>query len=105
MVIASVFVYPLLWSFGAHRAWHLGIVVVSVAYAWAVYWTIRHYWQRKGSVTALILLLGGLLHVSINFMAREADLAASIIIAGGTLFLYFVCLAGAYVLTIWRSNR
>ena len=105
MIIASVFIYPLLWSFGVHRGYELGIITVSVAYAWAAYWIFQHYWRQKGAGIALILLLGGLLHISINFMAREADLAASIIITGGTLFLDFVCLAGAYVLTIWRSNR
>lgn len=104
MIIASVFIYPLLWSLGAHRAWHLGIVVVSVAYAWAAYWIFQRYWRQKGVAIALILLLGGLLHISIKVMVWQ-DLAASIIITGGTLFLDFVCLAGAYVLTMWRSNQ
>ena len=104
MVIASVFVYPLLWSLGAHHAWHLGIVVVSVAYAWAAYWIFQRYWRQKGVAIALILLLGGLLHVSINVMAGRG-LEAAVLVTGGTLFLDVVCLAGVYVLTIWRSNR
>ena len=104
MIIASVFIYPLLWSYGVHRGYELGIITVSVAYTWAAYWIFQRYWRQKGVAIALILLLGGLLHVSINMMMWQG-LGAAIIITGGTLFLDFVCLAGAYVLTIWRSNR
>ena len=104
MVIASVFIYPLLWSFGAHRAWHLGIVVVSVAYAWAVYWTIRRYWGQKNIAAALILLLGGLLHVSINMMVGRG-LEIAVVVTGGTLFLDCVCLTGSYMLTMRRANQ
>lgn len=98
MIIASVFVYPLLWSFGAHRAFHLGIIVVSIAYAWAVYWTIRRYWGQKGLAAALILLLGGLLHVSVNVMVGRG-LEAAVLVTGGTLFLDLICLAGVHLLT------
>ena len=98
LIIASVFVYPLIWSFGAVRAWHLGVVVVSVAYAWAVYWAICRYRREKGIAAALILLLGGALHVSVNSMVGRG-LEAAALVTGGTLLLDLVCLAGAYVMT------
>lgn len=98
MVIASVFVYPLVYNLGATRAWHLGVVVVSVAYAWAVYWIIWRYWRRKGTAMALILLLGGLLHVSVNVLVGKG-VRTAILVTGGTLTLVFLCLAAAYALT------
>lgn len=104
MVIASVFVYPLVYNLGATRAWHLGVVVVSVAYAWAVYWIIRCYWRQKGTAMALILLLGGLLHVSVNTMVGRG-LEAAVLVTGGTLFLDFLCIAGAYVLTVRQASQ
>ncbi|MBD5163050.1 MAG: helix-turn-helix transcriptional regulator [Oscillibacter sp.] len=104
MVIASVFIYPLVYNLGATRAWHLGVVVVSLAYAWAVYWIFQRYWQQKGTAMALILLLGGLLHVSVNVMVGRG-LEAAVIVTGGTLFLDVLCLAGAHVLTMRQANQ
>ena len=99
LIIASVFIYPLLWSFGVRRGYHLGIITVSVAYAWTVYWSIRRYWEQKNIAAALILLLGAVLHVSINVMVEKADVAMAIVVTGGTLFLDCVCLAGVHILT------
>ncbi|MDE7218938.1 MAG: helix-turn-helix domain-containing protein [Oscillospiraceae bacterium] len=95
LIIASVFVYPLLWSLGAQRAWHLGITVVSIAYTWAAYWAVRRHWERKEIAVTLIMLLGVLLHVSINAMVGR-HLETAVLVTGGTLFLDLVCLAGAY---------
>lgn len=101
LIIASVFIYPLLWSYGAHRGFHLGIITVSVAYAWVVYWAIWRYWGRKNIAAALILLLGALLHFSINIMVGRGPDAA-VIMTGGTLFADLICLAGAHLLTTRR---
>ena len=99
LIMASVFIYPLLWSYGAHRGFHLGIITVSVAYAWVVYWAIRRYWGQKNIAAALILFLGAVLHVSINIMVRRTDLFVAMFITGGTLFLDCVCLVGVHILT------
>lgn len=102
LAIASVFIYPLVRSFGAHRGFHLGIVVVSVAYAWSVYWAAWRYRERKNIAIALVILLGGILQISINIMARGADLTVVMIVTAVTLFLDLLCLAGTYVLTAQR---
>lgn len=99
LIIASVFIYPLLWSYGAHRGFHLGIITVSVAYAWAVYWAIRRYWEQKNIAAALILLLGAVLHVSINVMVHKSNLEMAILMTGVTLFVDCVCLVGVHLLT------
>lgn len=96
LAIASVAVYPFLWSLGAHRGWHLGIVVVSIAFAWSVYWVLIRYRQQKSAAIVLILLLGGLLHVSVNWMV-EAYLEW-VIVSAVVLVLDVLCLGGAYVL-------
>ena len=96
LAIASVAVYPFLWSLGAHRGWHLGIVVVSIAFAWSVYWVLIRYRQQKSAAIVLILLLGGLLHVSVNWMV-EAYLEW-VIVSAVVLVLDVLCLGGAFVL-------
>lgn len=69
LVIASVAVYPFLWSLGLRQAVVLGIVIVSVAYAWSVYWLGLKCRSRQTAIF-LILLLGWLLHISINTMVH-----------------------------------
>lgn len=99
LIIASVFIYPLLWSYGAHRGFHLGIITVSVAYAWAVYWAIRRYWNQKDIAVAIIGFLGVVLHVSINIMVQKTVVEMAILLTGGTLFLDCICLVGVHILT------
>lgn len=103
MVIASVFVYPFLWSLGLHRAWHLGIVAVSVAYAWAVYWIFRRYRREPLKATFLILLLGVLLHFSINILVGQAYRA--FVVTAFTLALDVLCLLSAWAVEKVRFYR
>lgn len=104
MVIASVAVYPFIWSLGARRAWHLGVVVVSLAFMWAVYWIFLRARQPSGAAVMLILLLGGLLHVSVNCLV-DASLYGAVVVTGGTLFLDFLFLAAAWALALRQTSR
>ncbi len=103
LVIVSVFLLPLLWSMGVQRGWQLGIMLVSLAYAWAVYWIFLRFRRQIGYAAALILPLGVMLHVSINYLV-DAHLAKAVVATGGTLFLDALCLAAAWTLTRRRLD-
>ena len=96
LIIVSVGVYPFIWILGAHRGWHLGIVVVSVAYAWLVYliWLKR---LDRAKALALVMMLGILLHISINWLTN-ATLEKVILVVAFTLALDVLCLGAAWAL-------
>lgn len=105
LIIASVGVYPFIRTFGAYRAWHLGIVVVSAAYAWMVYWIAWRYRQSHLKATVLILLLGGLLHCSVNLLVGHGGWGEVFAMVAFTLALDVLCLGAAWVLERVSAQR
>lgn len=99
LVIASVAVYPFLWSLGLRQAVVLGIVIVSAAYAWSVYWLGLKCRSRQTAIV-LILLLGCLLRVSINTMVHlwgfDGMLATT---------LFTLALDALGLLSAWASEK
>ena len=98
MVIASITVYPFIYSIGARAAWHLGIVIVSLAYVWTVYWIARRYRADKGKAVVYVALLGILLHFSIRIMVNRWGLAPVLSVVFLTLAAGAVCCLGLRVL-------
>lgn len=106
LIIVSVGVYPFLWSLGARDESVLGIVIISVAYAWAAYW-IWLRWRRDWSkLTVLVVVLGVLLHAGINRLARwGSSLEGMCIVTAFTLALDALCLWGAWTLERFSRRR
>lgn len=100
MVIASVTVYPFVYALGARSAWHLGVVIVSLAYAWTVYWAAHRYWGDKGKAVVYIVLLGILLHFSIRLMVYRYGLASVLSVVLVTLAAGAICCFGLRVLEV-----
>ena len=99
MAVASIAVYPFIWFWGARSAWHLGIVIVSLAYAWTVYWICRNFRRDMGMATSLIVILGILLHVSINILLVNRWNAGWVLaVVALTLTAGAICLGGVRVL-------
>lgn len=94
MVIASITVYPFIYALGARSAWHLGVVIVSLAYAWAVYGIARRYWADKGKAVVYVVLLGILLHFSIHVLVYRWGLAPVLSVVFLTLAAGAVCCFG-----------
>lgn len=98
MVIASITVYPFIYALGARAAWHLGVVIVSLAYAWTVYWIAHRYWEDRRKAVVYVGLLGMLLNFSIHVMAYRWGLASVLSVVFLTLMAGAVCCAGLRVL-------
>lgn len=105
MMIASITVYPFIYALGARSAWHLGIVIVSLAYVWTVYGVARRYWADKGKAVVYVVLLGVLLHFSINIMVNRWGLAPVLSVVFLTLAAGAVCCAGLRVLEAVRARE
>lgn len=106
LVIASVGVYPFLWTLGAREPRALGIVIVSVAFVWAVYW-IWLRWRRDWSkLTFLVVVLGILLHVSINTLVPwGTSFGRMFVVTAFTLVVDALCLWGAWALERFSRRR
>ena len=105
LIIASVGVYPFIRTFGAYRAWHLGIVVVSVAYAWLVY-LIWLKGPNKGKALAQVMVLGLLLNFSVNLLVGHGGWAEVVMMVVLTLALDVLFLGAVWVLDqISRSMK
>ena len=99
LVIASVGVYPFLLSLGLRKGFVLGIVILSVAYAWAVYWIWLRWRGDWGKLTFLVVVLGILLHIGINmWVSRIGGSRARFPITVLILALGALCLAAAWAL-------
>lgn len=99
LVIASVGVYPFLLSLGLRKGFVLGIVILSVAYAWAVYWIWLRWRGDWGKLTFLVVVLGILLHISINmWLSRIGGSRARFPMTVLILALGALCLAAAWAL-------
>ena len=96
LIIASVGVYPFIRTLGAHRGWHLGIVVVSVVYAWLVYLIWLKY-PDKAKALAQVMVLGLLLNFSVNLMVNSA-LEKVILVVAFTLGLDVLCVGAVWIL-------
>lgn len=83
LAIVTFAIYPFLWFWHFREAWHLGIVTVSLAYAWMVYWICCHFFQRREKAVVLIGLLGILLHFSINVMVRHRQEPGTVLVMAG----------------------
>lgn len=95
MVVATAAVYPLVWLCGGRQAFQLGVVIVSVAYAWAVYGVCRRYRRSAKKAAVLIGLLGALLHVSVNYLVRCYGLDRVLLVTGAALAAGAGCLLAA----------
>ena len=103
LVIASVGVYPFLLSLGLRKGFVLGIVILSVAYAWAVYWIWLRWRGDWGKLTFLVVVLGILLHIGINmWVSRIGGSRARFPITVLILALGALCLAAAWALELRR---
>ena len=99
LVIASVGVYPFLLSLGLRKGFVLGIVILSVAYAWAVYWIWLRWRGDWGKLTFLVVVLGILLHIGINmWLSRIGGSRARFPMTVLILALGALCLAAAWAL-------
>lgn len=98
LIIASIGVYPFLLSLGLWEMRGLCIVIVSVAYAWAVYWIWLRWRGDWRKLTFLVVVLGILLHVGINVMVRWGDGERLLLALVLTLVLGALCLAAAWAL-------
>lgn len=106
LMIASVGAFPFIWSLGARHPGPFGIVAVSVAYAWAVYWIWLRWRQEKIKATFLIGLLGVVLHVSINCICRyHAYLPGALLVTAITFAADAMCLWGAWALEQVSQQR
>lgn len=94
MVIASITVYPFIYALGARSAWHLGVVIVSLTYVWAVYWIACRYREDKGKAVVYVVLLGILLHFSIRILVYRWGLAPVLSVVFLTLAAGAVCCFG-----------
>lgn len=99
LTIVSIAVYPFLWFGGFRAAWHLGVVIVSLAYVWTVYFICCRFRQDRGKATVMIGLLGVLLHISINFLVGRWGLASVLTVVLLTLAMGVMCFLGVYVLS------
>lgn len=95
LIIASVGTYPFLLSIGVREVFALGIVIVSVAYAWAIYWIWLHFRSCQKAVV-LVGLLGVFLHVSINTMVARRGFKGVLFITLLTLAVDALCLLAAW---------
>ena len=98
LIIASIGVYPFLLSLGLWEMRGLCIVIVSVAYAWAVYWIWLRWRGDWRKLTFLVVVLGILLHIGINVMVRWGDGERLLLALVLTLVLGALCLAAAWAL-------
>lgn len=98
LTIISLVVYPFLWFWRFRAAWQLGVVIVSLAYIWTVYFLARRYRLEKGKAVPYVVLLGILLHVSINLLICRWGLASVLTIVLLTLGAGAVCCFGLRVL-------
>ncbi len=99
LVIASVGVYPFLLSLGLRKGFVLGIVILSVAYAWEVYWIWLRWRGDWGKLTFLVVVLGILLHIGINmWLSRIGGSRARFPMTVLILALGALCLAAAWAL-------
>lgn len=105
LIIASVGIYPFLYTLGARRAWHLGIVVVSVAYAWVVYWTAWRYRQDRAKALTLLLVLGFVLHAGIGLMVGRNGFYGVMVWTALILAADVLCLGAAWVLERFSQRR
>ena len=106
LIIASLGVYPFLLSIAELQPGVLGFTIVSVACAWGVYWTWRRFWPEKVKMTFLIVLLGFILHVSINFIYHHyyMYLPGTLFVTAITLTADALCLGAVWVLDRGRWN-
>ena len=101
LVIASLAVYPFLWSLGLHQPGVLGFAIVSVACAWAVYgaWTL--FRRNLLQLTVLVVVLGVILHLSIDCLYvgwRYTSVWGTFEATVLTLGADALCLGGAWAL-------
>ncbi len=106
LIIASAGVYPFLCSLGVIDLRALGIVILSAAFAWAVYGIWLKCRNRQKSMI-LIILLGILLHISINAIVIVPWGAANSVffVTLFTLVLDALCLWGAWAVEKVRFFR
>lgn len=109
LIIASVGICPFLLSLGAMWPHHLCIVIVSVAYAWAVYWIWTNYRRDVRKITFLVVLLGVVLHISINALCAKGYMEhyrfQVYFITAFTLAVDALCLWGAWALERFSQRR
>lgn len=107
LIIASAGVYPFLCSLGVRDLRALGIVILSAAFAWAVYGIWLKCRNRQKSMI-LMILLGILLHISINAIVRlqwGATIEKVFFVTLFTLVLDALCLWGAWAVEKVRFFR
>ena len=106
LIIASAGVYPFLCSLGVRDLRALGIVILSAAFAWAVYGIWLKCRNRQKSMI-LMILLGILLHISINAIVIVPWGAANSVffVTLFTLVLDALCLWGAWAVEKVRFFR
>lgn len=108
LIIASVGVCPFIWSLGARHPGPFGIVAVSVACAWTVYGSWVLFRRSILQLTALVVLLGIVLHLSIDTLYigwRYTSLWGTFETTALTLAADALCLGAAWALERFSRRR
>lgn len=108
LVIASLAVYPFLWSMGLHQPGVLGFAIVSVACAWSVYGAWVLFRRNLLQLTVLVVVLGAILHLSIDCLYvgwRYTSLWGTLETTALTLGADVLCLGCAWFLNRLQGKR
>ncbi len=99
LIIASVGLLVWFFYLGEFRA--ILIVIASSAYAWVVYWAGCHYKRGRMAALLLIVLLGVVLHLCINFLCSLRYWDFNILLIFGAV----LALDALGVLAAWAAER
>ena len=108
LIIASVGIYPFLWTLGLHKPGVLGFAIVSVACAWTVYGSWVLFQRNILQLTVLVVLLGIILHISIDTLYigwRYTSLWGTFEATALTLAADALCLGAAWALERFSQRR
>lgn len=108
LIIASIGAFPFIWSLGARHPGPFGTVAVSVACAWTVYGSWVLFRRSILQLTALVVLLGIILHLSIDTLYigwRHTSLWGTFETTALTLAADALCLGAAWALERFSQRR
>ena len=106
LIIASIAVYPLVLTncYPYWYVWHLGVITISVAYVWAIYWL---WYQRMGWLKTVISVgsLGVVLHIGIATLIGVYDGIPMVLIVCAILAMDALCLWGPRIVERAMARR